>query len=139
MEKKKISSFMVIDDSHINIMLAETIIRKVIKFPQIKTFTLPPLALKFIEEEYDNAGINIPTLLLLDIHMPAMNGFEFLNRFKNFSNPIKEQFKIFILSSYIDCSEMQRAVDHCCVTGYLSKPLTIEMLKQSINKSGYKI
>ena len=139
MTSKKINKFIVIDDNPLEIMLIKAIIRNRIKNLQIETFTMPQLALKFIEEEYGKVDENISTILLLDLHMPEMSGLEFLNRFKNFNAKIKDQFKIFVLTFILDRSEIEMAINHPCVTGLYSKPLTQEMLEQIIEKSDHEI
>jgi CheY-like chemotaxis protein len=61
--------------------------------------------------------------------MPVMNGWEFLDLFKeNFLNEFS-QTKVIILSSTIDPSDYQKAKQYEMVSHFLSKPITVEMLQ----------
>lgn len=76
-----------------------------------------------------NASI-CPELILLDINMPVMNGFEFLEAFQK----IKEQPKsnVFLLTSSLSIQDLDRAKEYN-VKGYLSKPLTEDKLKRLVD------
>ena len=116
-------------------MVGEHIIQKLSKNAQVRTFTLAPLALKHIEDEYGEIQTNIPTLLFLDLHMPVMDGFEFLERFMKLNPAIQQQFKIIVLSTTADNSELKKARAYSCVRDCREKPLTIKVLKQLIEES----
>jgi CheY-like chemotaxis protein len=64
-------------------------------------------------------------LLLLDIHMPLMNGWEFLDSMK--STPIWNQMKIILISSSIDARDHERAKQYSQVIRYIEKPLRFDI------------
>jgi len=136
---ENIYRFIVIDDNPINVLVSEHIIKKVSKNAQIKTFALATLALQHIEEEYGKTDSNIPTLLFLDLHMPVMDGFEFLERFMKLDTDIQKQFKIIVLSATADDLELKKAIAYSCVTDYREKPLTIKVLKKLIEENAFSI
>ena len=136
---ENIYRFIVIDDNPINVLVSEHIIKKVSKNAQIKTFALATLALQHIEEEYGKTDSNIPTLLFLDLHMPVMDGFEFLERFLKLDTDIQKQFKIIVLSATADDLELKKAIAYSCVTDYREKPLTIKVLKKLIEENAFSI
>ena len=136
---ENICRFIVIDDNPINVLVSEHIIKKVSKNAQIKTFALATLALQHIEEEYGKTDSNIPTLLFLDLHMPVMDGFEFLERFMKLDTDIQKQFKIIVLSATADNIELKKAIAYSCVTDYREKPLTIKVLKKLIEENAFSI
>lgn len=136
---KNICRFIVVDDNPINIMVSEHIIKKVSKDTQIRTFALAPLALQHIEEEYGKPESNMPTLLFLDLHMPVMDGFQFLERFMKLNPDIQRQFKIIVLSATADSVELKRAKAYSCVRDCREKPLTINVLKELMEENGCKI
>jgi CitB family two-component system response regulator MalR len=136
---ENIYRFIVIDDNPINVLVSEHIIKKVSKNAQIKTFALATLALQHIEEEYSKTDSNIPTLLFLDLHMPVMDGFEFLERFMKLDTDIQKQFKIIVLSATADDLELKKAIAYSCVTDYREKPLTIKVLKKLIEENAFSI
>jgi len=71
----------------------------------------------------------IPDIIFLDLNMPVMNGWDFLEHFSNdFYNQFKH-IKVVILSSTIDPSDYSQAKKYEVVSHFLSKPLTVEMLQ----------
>jgi CheY-like chemotaxis protein len=71
-------------------------------------------------------------LIFLDINMPVLNGWEFLNRYlENF--PERDD-KIVILSSSIDFQDRQKADEYKVVSGFLEKPLTIDKINGQLEK-----
>ncbi len=120
--------FMVVDDDSLNNMLCELGLRRFSPTVDIKTFIKPELALQFINESYSASESNISTVLFLDINMPVLTGWDFLDIFKEFSPEIKQQFIIYILSSSIDERDREKAETNPLVKGFLSKPLTTEII-----------
>lgn len=72
----------------------------------------------------------IPTLVLLDIQLPEMNGFEFLEHYADLPDKVKGQCKVFILSSTEDESELKMARTNPYVIEVLKKPLDTDLLKK---------
>jgi len=91
-------------------------------------------ALQFIQAqcESDNGDENFcPDLILLDLNMPVMDGFEFLKTFQNLSFRNKEDVKIIVLTSSTNPQDLERVSDFN-VAGYLNKPLTQENLDAAL-------
>jgi CheY-like chemotaxis protein len=129
-------SFIVIDDNPVNVMISEFIIRKVYDQAHIISFGIAPPALQYIEEEYSKPGSDKNTILFLDLHMPDMDGFEFLEIFMQLSPFIQKQIKIIVLSATADERELNKARAYTCVKDTREKPFTIKVLKQIIEENG---
>ena len=74
----------------------------------------------------------LPTVLLLDINMPSMTGWDFLNVFKDYSDDIHQQFITFILSSSVDDIDREKANSNPLVCRFISKPLKDEVIRQMV-------
>ncbi len=118
-----LSRFIIIDDDKFNNKICTVTLEKMSKDADIKTFTDPLAGFEYIASEYLHTSYSEPTILLLDLAMPGMDGWEFLNRFDKLDNAIKNQIKIYILSSSEDRRDMEKADADSNVTKYLIKPL----------------
>lgn len=122
--------FMVIDDDPISNMLCKLAIQRCFKEANVKLFTEPETALLAIDFEYSKKGEMLSTILFLDINMPAMTGWEFLDVFNDFNENIHQKFTIFILSSSVDQRDEEKAKSSPQVLGFISKPLTSDRIKE---------
>lgn len=84
-------------------------------------------AIKFIDDHCHNEDFNCPDLILLDLNMPVMDGFEFLKSFKEMAFKQKKDVTIVILTSSTNPKDIERAAEFN-VHGYINKPLTAEHL-----------
>ena len=71
-------------------------------------------------------------MLFLDINMPIMTGWEFMKEFEKLNTLIKDQIFIYILSSSIDQEDKLKAKNHPDVVDYIEKPLSAEILKNTV-------
>ncbi|MEP6683208.1 MAG: response regulator [Parafilimonas sp.] len=127
--------FMVIDDDAINNMICKLLIQRCFNEVNIKLFTEPEDALTAINFEYTKKGKMLSTVLFLDINMPVMTGWEFLEVFKNFNSSIQQQFTIFVLSSSIDYKDEEKAKSNPLVAGFICKPLTAEKIMEMVSNA----
>lgn len=120
--------YMVVDDDTTNNMICEFTIKRFDAEADIKMFAIPEDALASIKEEYSTATEPRPTILFLDVNMPSMTGWEFLDTFLGFDEWVKNQFTIYILSSSIEDFKEKREI-YTSIQGFLSKPLKINNLE----------
>jgi CheY-like chemotaxis protein len=120
--------FIAVDDDPISNLLSRIVIEDTLSEADIQTYTDPEAALAYIKSNYLNG--NAPdTFLFLDINMPTLSGWEFLDVFDLFDQHIKEKLKVYILSSSVDPRDKQRAGANKSVIDYFEKPLTKENIK----------
>ena len=93
----------------------------------IKTFTLPREGLAFIKKNFVNS-FTTPSVLFLDINMPTLTGWDFLGLYANFSEEIKNQISIYLVSSSINPRDLNKAKENKYVKGFISKPLDRETI-----------
>ncbi|HXB41547.1 MAG TPA: response regulator [Bacteroidia bacterium] len=124
----------IIDDDPINNIICTQQIKR--KAPDIKIvdFISPLHGLSYITDEHSQRSSASKTILLLDINMPVMTGWEFLDRFDTLCIDIKNNFMIYILSSSFDPIDKNGAKTNPLVKDFISKPLTegviITLLKE---------
>jgi CheY-like chemotaxis protein len=116
---------MCIDDDPITLMLLKKIINKATFSKEITTAQNGEEALEFFKSLKDT---RIPQLIFLDLNMPVMGGWEFLDCFTtpeylNFNN-----IKVVILSSTIDPEDVKKSKTYPIVIDFFPKPITISML-----------
>jgi CheY-like chemotaxis protein len=90
----------------------------------IVSFISPQEALNYLKK-----SVVYPDLIFLDIYMPVMDGFEFMEEYENFPDSIKAKTRIMILSSTEDPEEIERISNNKRFEQFLGKPLNIEHLK----------
>ena len=120
--------FMVIDDDHLNNIICQTIITR--HYPQAKyiTFINPAQALEYLQ----NANNEQPDIIFLDIHMPDVNGWSFLERFQKLSTLQKAH--IIMISSSINYKDVNGASEHPLVKDYIEKPITIDNINKALER-----
>jgi response regulator RpfG family c-di-GMP phosphodiesterase len=120
---KSPSQFILIDDDPMNNLISKLTIEMTLGQSDIKAFVNPEVGLNYIQNEFQ-ALKETSALLLLDINMPIMSGWEFLEMFDNLNFDVKERVKICILSSSIDERDKERSYANKNVLDFLVKPLT---------------
>ena len=128
-----INRYMIVDDDPINNKLCSYVIKQAVPGIDIKSFEYPLPALAFIVSDYGDANTNLQTILFLDINMPELSGWEFLDEFAKMDKHIHQQFTIFILSSSIDYQDVEKAKANVFVKDFLSKPLSPSVVKEIAN------
>ena len=126
--------FIIIDDQAMNNLLARMIIKKYQPDSEIIEFTKAQEALFFLQNENSSKLESTINNLFLDINMPDMDGWGFLEGFEKLSDSIKKQIKIFMLSSSLSQQDIVKATSNKNVQGYISKPLNEIKLTEVVNK-----
>jgi response regulator RpfG family c-di-GMP phosphodiesterase len=129
---ERIAHFIVIDDDQINNMLCKYSIRQVNGELETTTFLEPEKGFEYIVNTYSAASKAMPSVLLLDINMPKWSGWDFLDKFEKLDAHIKNQIKVYMLSSSVDPKDIEKAKTNSNVVDYIVKPLNREIVLKII-------
>ncbi|WP_285009075.1 response regulator [Pedobacter faecalis] len=129
----KARKVMLIDDNEIDLKINSKVINISKLFDQIITCQSGDEALSYLNRNLDDED-NLPDFILLDIQMPEMDGFDFLEIFKNFPDRVKSKCLIAILSSTLDFGDIKRAEANPYVIKLLKKPLFPTELQEVLDK-----
>ncbi|PQJ74544.1 response regulator [Polaribacter gangjinensis] len=121
--------FVLVDDDAINNMLSEILIED--EFPGVKiiSFIDPEDAIEYLSST-DTTEENEKTFLFLDINMPLMTGWEFLERLEQNKIQMKDSFFIYMLSSSVNKDDVDKSAMNSNVVSFVEKPLNFEFLSQ---------
>lgn len=95
------------------------------------TFSDGEEALEFFAREKDNPAA-LPDVILLDINMPLMDGFQFMDEFIKVKSIIQKQMSVFLVTSSVDHSDVERSNLIPEIKEYIIKPIRAEKLKEII-------
>lgn len=121
----------VIDDDDIYVYMTKRIIEKTQIFKKVLVFKNGLEGLNFIEKHYNDYN-DLPELILLDLSMPIMNGWQFLDGFIKLYPNNDSRIKIYLSTSSISPSDMERAKKISVVSNYLVKPISKELFVEMI-------
>ena len=126
----------IIDDEETSQFMTKVAIRRVSSASRIIHFFNGKEALQFLGAQSTNES-ELPDIILLDLNMPLMDGWTFLDEFELIRPILKKNIKIFILTSSIDQNDIDKAKDYFKVVSFFSKPLSKEMFELIMTAPDY--
>ncbi len=133
---KKLHSILLVDDDEPTNYLHKRIIRRADVADETFTVENGEDAIEFLLGRGRYKGKNLlppePILVFVDINMPRMDGWEFLEAYKNLPEAIRANRKIMMLTTSPHPEDKKKAEGQPLVAGFYNKPMTKEMLKEII-------
>lgn len=129
----KYKKVMLVDDNEVDLKINSKIISLSKLFDETILCQSGEEALSYLSKHVDDVG-NLPDFILLDIQMPEMDGFEFLDIYKKFPASVKDKCLIAILSSTLDFGDIKKAEANPYVIKLLKKPLFPQELEKLLHK-----
>lgn len=120
---------MMIDDSFMDLFINKKVLTSFSESSSIIEFNLGTKALEYLVY-HENASYNIPDIIFLDIYMPCMTGFEFLQEYRLLPASTRSKISLFMLSSSLDPDDLRKANEDKNITRFLQKPLTSKAVEE---------
>ena len=112
---------LLIDDDEITVTICDRLMK-------ISNFAADVIACPDGQRATDYLAENIsslPEIILVDLQMGIMNGWEFLNWFQKWSPSLQKYPAVYVLSSSLSHEDVQRSESYDCVKGFIVKPITV--------------
>ncbi len=128
------SHVLLIDDSEIDVLVNRRLMELTHFASHVTIISTAEEAVDFLKNEVMNEA-QAPELILLDMHLPGMDGYDFIETFKTLPDFILNKTKIVVLSVFQKQEKLERVLQNKFIFGQLEKPLTQDSLRQ-LNKLG---
>jgi CheY-like chemotaxis protein len=130
MAERKYPTVMLIDDNEIDNLINQKMIEATAIAEKIYTHTGAKSGLEFLKnmEKLEIADQILPDLIFLDIDMPLMDGFQFMDEFEKLGPFVKKKCKVIMLTSSINPQDYNRAKKYPNIKLFLNKPLSFETI-----------
>ncbi|WP_119079724.1 response regulator [Chitinophaga alhagiae] len=126
---KPLKSIFIVDDDPIHQQITEIMLHRLSISEAVSRFSDAQDALDHIRANMHDARA-MPDIILLDLNMPVMDGWEFLEAFDAVRSTLPSKIKVYVLTSSIDEKDRERVSRFTFVEGYLTKPLSKEIILQ---------
>lgn len=125
---------LLVDDDRICNFITEATLNRLGVAKEIHSALNGKEALDLINS-YFQGDVAVPDVIFLDLNMPIMDGFQFIEAFKRLEFPKKENILIIVLTSSANPEDIQKAKD-LGVVHYLTKPINEEQVVALLNEQG---
>ena len=130
--RKKLNTIWLVDDDEATNFLHALLVEESEIAEQIKVIESADVALDYLtaKKHSNDFPQSLPDLVFLDINMPVMNGWEFLDEFKKSSTKQHQNIILIMLTASPNPDDEQKAKKYAMVTEYRKKPLTAQLLNE---------
>jgi len=119
-------NILLIDDNSTSVFLTEMMLKREGFSDSIRSFLAAEEALLYLK---DLMPARAPDVIFLDLNMPVMDGWEFLEALKPHEEELAARCRIYVLTSSLAPSDATRAKEYPLVSGLIHKPVDSQMLQ----------
>lgn len=130
---KLIKTIAIIDDDDIFVYITKKAVEQINIVEQIKVFGNGKDAIDYLKENCCKPDL-LPEIILLDLSMPIMDGWQFLDEYTKIKPKIGKKITIYIVTSSISPEDMRKAKNIDAVSDFIIKPITKDKLIEIIKK-----
>ena len=129
---KQLDCVLLVDDDEITNFVHESLITDLGIAKEVLIAKNGQEAIQAIEQQ-SSRGLQCPNLVFLDINMPVMNGFEFLEAYQRLNDSLRQSLIIVMLTTSLNPKDIERTKD-TGVADFLNKPLSEEKVREVLAK-----
>lgn len=126
---KKVQRAFIIDDDEVYIYAIKRLIKIQNLCDEVLVFTDGKQAVDYLEE-HQNDGTQMPEVIMIDVNMPVLDGWGFIEAFQKMDLESTKNTKLFMISSSIDPRDVKKAKEIPLIIKYIFKPITFDELKE---------
>ncbi|MDR6806130.1 CheY-like chemotaxis protein [Dyadobacter sp. BE34] len=119
--------FIIVDDSVFDQFTQEKLLLKSGLTETVRTFSSAQQAIEYLRTQDSDMP---DTVILLDLQMPGLNGFEFTEQYGQLPKAVRKRIRLFMISSTVDVSDIEQAEANPYIIQLLPKPLEIPLLRE---------
>ncbi|MBS1747444.1 MAG: response regulator [Bacteroidetes bacterium] len=129
---KKVNSIAIIDDDDICIFTTKKIIEAKKIAHTTMVFSNGEEAFEYFKKNVNHNSL-LPEIILIDLNMPAMDGWNFIKSYKSIQSQIKKKIDMYIQTSSVDPDDIEKYKSTPDILEFIVKPLTVDKLVSIVN------
>jgi len=122
------SKVILIDDDMIYHKIAQLMLKEYSSVDEVVSTTDGKATLEYLEENKDDVN-TLPDYIFLDLNMPEYDGWDFLNGYKKIYQSLRKAVHLYIVSSSVNPSDLERSKGYTFVESFIIKPLRRDFLR----------
>jgi CheY-like chemotaxis protein len=129
----RVRNIWVIDDDDV-FQFTISKIFKILQLPEkVHTFSDGEKAIEHLTNNMDNAE-SLPDIILLDINMPIMDGWQFLEEYSKVKKHLKKAVVIYLVTSSVDARDIRLAKEFEDISEYITKPMSFDKVRELVGQ-----